>query len=59
MSVKIDKDKCIFCGACVGVCPVMALRLNNDRIEWDADKCIYCGNCEKICPANAIKVEKK
>ncbi|MCD6549840.1 4Fe-4S binding protein [Candidatus Micrarchaeota archaeon] len=57
--VKIDTDKCIYCGACVGVCPVLALRLKDVVVEWDPEKCVYCGNCEQICPAGAIKVIKE
>lgn len=52
--VKINKLKCICCGACVGVCPTRALTLVNDEILFDKEKCINCGACIKICPANAI-----
>lgn len=54
--VKVDDAKCIYCGSCVGVCPVMALRLENDKIKWDGSKCIFCGTCERICPADAIRI---
>ena len=30
MAVKVDVDTCIGCGACVGVCPVGALSMNDD-----------------------------
>ncbi len=56
MAVIIDKDSCIGCGACVGVCPVGALSLDNDgKSECDADKCISCLACTGTCPVSAIK----
>jgi formate hydrogenlyase subunit 6/NADH:ubiquinone oxidoreductase subunit I len=59
MAVSIDISKCIYCGACVAVCPVFALRLREIVVEWDKAKCIHCGNCEKACPAGAIIVKKE
>ncbi len=50
--VHFNKDKCIRCGKCVGVCPVNIIRLNKfpERIGM----CIKCHNCKRICPAEAI-----
>jgi len=56
--IKIDRNKCIRCGACVGVCPKNALRLR-DVIVVDNSLCIECGTCAKACPANAITLKKK
>ncbi|MCD6367709.1 MAG: 4Fe-4S binding protein [Candidatus Aenigmarchaeota archaeon] len=58
MKWKIDREKCIKCGACVGVCPVMSLELKDEGIVNDLKKCIFCGVCEKVCPVGAIKVER-
>jgi ferredoxin len=58
MAWEIDDEKCMRCGACVGVCPVGALTLTEHGIKIDKEKCILCGNCSKICPVQAIKVEK-
>lgn len=58
MTVNINIARCIYCGACVGVCPVLALTLKETRITVDEAKCIKCFACEKACPANAIKVTK-
>lgn len=54
--VRIDRSKCIGCGACVGVCPKNALRLKGGAIVVDRSLCIKCGTCAKACPANAIRV---
>ncbi len=56
--IDVDKSKCAYCGACVAVCPVDALRLRETMILCD-EKCISCGNCEKACPMGAITVRKK
>ncbi len=55
MPVKVDKDMCIGCGACVGVCPVTALSLDDEgKSECDADTCITCLSCVGTCPVSAI-----
>jgi len=54
MAVKIDKDACIGCGACVGVCPVSALEMEGDKAVVDAATCIDCGGCVSTCPVQAI-----
>jgi len=59
MSVKIDKNKCIYCGACVAVCPVLALKLKEILVEWDKNKCIRCGKCAKACPSGAISLSEE
>jgi len=56
--IDVDRTKCAYCGACVGVCPVDALRLKDIKIICD-EKCTSCGTCEKACPMNAITVRKK
>lgn len=54
----VDKEKCIGCGACSGVCPVGAITLGEDgKSQIDKDKCIKCCTCEGICPVEAIKIE--
>lgn len=55
MPVKIDRDTCIGCGACTGVCPASALTLDADgKSVCDESKCIDCGTCVATCPVSAI-----
>ncbi|MBQ7991668.1 MAG: 4Fe-4S binding protein [Solobacterium sp.] len=55
MPVTVDKDMCIGCGACVGVCPVTALSLDADgKSECNEDVCITCLACTGTCPVSAI-----
>ncbi|WP_292352169.1 4Fe-4S binding protein [Methanomethylovorans sp. PtaU1.Bin093] len=55
MSIEVNRYKCGYCGACVGVCPSGALELVETWIEVDMN-CSRCGLCAKICPVGAIKV---
>lgn len=55
MPVTINKDTCIGCGACVGVCPVGALSMDDDsKSVCDEGTCIDCGACVSSCPVEAI-----
>ena len=56
--IDVNKSKCAYCGACVAVCPVDALRLKETVIVCD-EKCTSCGICEKACPMKAITTLKK
>ena len=52
-----DKSKCSGCSACMNICPVMAIEMEEDTEgfiypEVDSDKCIGCGKCDKVCPYN-------
>lgn len=58
MSWKIENSKCLKCGACVSVCPELALELKETGIVNDPKKCTLCGICKKVCPVKAIEVEK-
>lgn len=49
---------CDSCGECINFCPVHALNLVNEKVEWNKNACISCDSCIKICPKNASpKVE--
>jgi Ni,Fe-hydrogenase III small subunit/formate hydrogenlyase subunit 6/NADH:ubiquinone oxidoreductase subunit I len=42
------------CSACLRVCPVEALRMEQDGPALDTGLCIFCGNCAAACAAEAI-----
>ncbi len=53
---KINKEKCIGCGACAAECPNQAITLdNNGKAEIDQKKCKKCGRCIEVCPVEAVE----
>ncbi|MCD6591362.1 MAG: 4Fe-4S binding protein [Candidatus Aenigmarchaeota archaeon] len=59
MVVKIDKNKCLRCGGCVGTCPKLALNLTEHGLVCDPEKCVDCGICVQFCPVGALSLQKK
>ncbi|MDI6859030.1 MAG: 4Fe-4S binding protein [Methanocellales archaeon] len=57
MSVRIDKNKCVGCGACVDECPKGALSLNDEIATVDDSLCDECGACIEVCATDAISFE--
>jgi ferredoxin len=55
MVVKLKKDECIACGACVDACPVEAITLEETAVI-DAEKCTDCGTCVEECPVDALEL---
>lgn len=55
MPARVDKELCIVCGACVGVCPVESITMQDDGKAFvDEATCIDCGACVATCPVGAI-----
>lgn len=50
LGVRIDRDRCVDCGACVRVCP-MDISSVGDR------ECVQCGKCMTVCAHGAISVK--
>lgn len=55
--MKVDRERCVGCGACVNLCPCHAIRFIDDRAFIDMDTCIECGTCRVSCGVNAIVCE--
>ncbi|MCK4986589.1 MAG: 4Fe-4S binding protein, partial [Desulfobacterales bacterium] len=53
---ETDEDECIGCGECVAICPVDALKLEDDISVVDKEWCIGCGVCATTCPSGAVKI---
>ena len=52
--VWLETDICIGCQACVGFCPIGAMKKSESRIE--PFKCISCGACVRACPNDALEL---
>jgi len=55
-----DPTSCIACGACVEICPMEALIMDDySEIEFDQTRCIGCGLCITVCPSESLKLVSK
>ena len=49
-------SKCANCGACVNICPVKAIWVDQEELYYtlrvDDTKCIQCAKCVSVCPVN-------
>jgi len=51
--VKIDRQRCVDCGACIRACPLHAAKGRVAGRRFPAD-CFSCGRCLNVCPEDAI-----
>jgi Fe-S-cluster-containing hydrogenase component 2 len=52
--VRRDLSLCVGCQACVGFCPIGAMRAHPAHVE--PFKCVACGSCARACPEEALRV---
>jgi ferredoxin len=54
--VRVNREKCTMCMACVGACPESALMDGVDKplLKFLERNCVQCGLCESTCPEEAI-----
>ena len=59
--VRVDRDKCTMCMACVGACPESALMDGVDQplLKFLERNCVQCGLCEATCPEQAISLSAR
>jgi electron transfer flavoprotein alpha subunit len=51
--IKIDSIKCVGCGGCIDLCPVIAISMINDVVTINGELCTECKICMKVCPMRA------
>lgn len=57
--IKVDKQKCIGCGACVSICP-KSFEMKEGKAQSkkaEIDKVTCEKDAEESCPVNAITVD--
>ena len=57
-TLALDRDACIGCGICPGVCPHLILEMRDGKAAIrERDECMECGACALNCPVKAITVD--
>lgn len=61
---EVSLEKCVGCGKCARVCPVLAISMREDgkrnkHAEIDTEICLGCGVCARNCPAKAIELKRR
>ena len=49
-------DHCTGCGACISVCPVLAISFRDLIVQNDRTICTGCGACVEVCPNGAREI---
>jgi NAD-dependent dihydropyrimidine dehydrogenase PreA subunit len=58
VSLGLEVERCVGCGACAEVCPQQVFVVEGKKARLvDRDGCMECGACANNCPVNAIRVE--
>ena len=58
MKVKVDKEKCIGCGACAAVCSDVFEMKEGKAVAKEAETDKECAKeAADTCPVDAIKIE--
>lgn len=52
--MRINREKCVGCGACINLCPRLAIRFIDHKSYIDPESCVECGTCREACGVEAI-----
>lgn len=51
---KVNTELCTACGACIDVCPMEAIVMEDGKARIIEENCSNCRICARYCPVNAI-----
>ena len=54
MFIRVDREKCSGCGACIESCPFDAIGMKDEKAEIN-ELCQLCRACLSVCPEGAIE----
>ncbi len=58
VTLELDQEACIGCGACPEVCPHLIFEMRGPKaVIRNRDECMECGACTLNCPVSAIMVD--
>jgi len=52
---KVDKNKCVNCGACEKNCPVGNIKIVDGKFAFGGE-CLMCARCSFACPTDAFDI---
>ena len=52
--MRVNNQRCLHCGACVGSCPTNSMFLHETAFVEILPTCIECERCVMICPVGSI-----
>jgi polyferredoxin len=52
--IKVDRDKCNDCGACIKMCETFSMTKESLAKGEATMECVKCGRCMDLCPRGAI-----
>ena len=55
--IVVDRDRCLYCGACVAACPPDSIYLRNGALTIDERTCTGCERCARVCPVGALSAQ--
>ncbi|WOF15826.1 ferredoxin [Methanoplanus sp. FWC-SCC4] len=53
--IKVRREVCCYCGACISVCPEGALELIDAYLSVENETCKMCNICVRVCPLGALE----
>lgn len=54
--VILNNENCMFCRACMSVCPSGVFDINQQELVIDHGKCVNCGLCIDVCHVDGLTV---
>jgi len=57
--IRIDRDKCKQCGACIKACPTLSLDADSLKSGSSSMTCTKCGRCVDVCKFGAMSMQVK
>ncbi len=49
-----DEEKCELCYQCQEICPLEAIKFEDELFSYNEDDCWRCGRCTRVCPSGAL-----
>ena len=56
LTVSVDPNICVGCGACLEVCVFVGRNVIDGKAVVDQERCVGCGRCAMVCPNGSISI---